>query len=60
MNDNESVFLKVTDLATVFQVTDRTVHNWIELGCPKYQVEKTVRFDLNEVREWMKTRGKKV
>lgn len=54
---NDTKLMKITDISEVFQVTERTVKNWLTQGMPKYQIGKTVRFDLDEVKEWMKTHG---
>lgn len=54
---NESKLMKINDLAEVFEVTDRTIKNWLKEGMPKYQMGKTIRFDLEEIKEWMKVRA---
>ena len=54
---DDTKLVKITDISEVFQVTDRTVKNWLNQGMPKYQVGKTIRFDIGEVKEWMKSHG---
>lgn len=55
--NNDTRLMKITDIAEAFEVTDRTVKNWLKQGLPRYQVGKILRFDLEKVKAWMETRG---
>lgn len=50
--------MKISDVAEVFDVTNRTVMNWLKLGMPRYKVGNTTRLDLDEVKEWIKNVGR--
>lgn len=56
MNNNNTL-MKVAEIAQTFDVSERTIMTWLKLGMPRYQVGKTLRFDLDKVKEWMETRG---
>lgn len=53
----DTKIMKITDIAEAFEVTDRTVKNWLKQGLPRYQVGKVLRFDLEKVKAWMETKG---
>ena len=56
MNEDTKL-MKITELSEIFQVTERTVKNWLTQGMPKYQVGRTIRFDLEKVKQWMESKG---
>lgn len=49
--------LKITELAEVLRVHVRTLRDWLKKGMPHYKVGNTLRFDLEEVKEWMKNQN---
>ena len=55
--NSDNKLMKITDIAKAFDVTDRTVKNWLKQGLPRYQAGKVLRFDLEKVKEWMESRG---
>ena len=50
--------LTVEDLAGIMQVTTRTIHNYKKDGLPYKKLGTSVRFDPDEVNEWLKTKTK--
>ena len=42
------------ELAKELKVHARTVDNWRKNGLPCIKIEKTVRFELNAVIDWLK------
>ena len=48
-----------TEIAEMFNVTTKTVENWISKGMPFYKVGGTIRYEENEVLEWFKDRSEK-
>lgn len=46
------------ELAKYLQVHDNTVYNLIKQGMPYYRVRADYRFDLEEVKVWLKERNK--
>lgn len=43
-----------TELAKEINVHPRTVLRWMKKGMPYMKVMNTTRFDLTEIKEWMK------
>ena len=50
--------LTVENLAEIMQVTTRTIHNYKSNGLPYKKLGKAIRFDPDEVNEWLKTKSK--
>lgn len=48
-------FLTVEDVEKMLQVTRGTVYNLKKKGMPFIKVGKNIRFDENEVVDWIKT-----
>ena len=46
------MFYKVTDIAKNYQVTTRTVYNWMKAGMPYRKIGSVLRFDLTDVDRW--------
>lgn len=47
-------FLTVKDLATSLQLTERHIYRLIKEGTlPHYRIGGTIRFDAEQVREWL-------
>lgn len=44
-------------LADFMAVHENTIYNWVRLGMPRIKVGNTVRYDLEEVLEWVKERN---
>ena len=45
------------DVAAYFRVGVRTVEYWMTEGMPHYKQRHVVRFDLAEVREWLRAKA---
>jgi excisionase family DNA binding protein len=55
----ESTFLKKSQVAKMFQVSERTIENWVSDGfLPAFRIGRSVRFNreaiLNKIREQQK------
>lgn len=49
--------LKADDLARTLKVSKGAVYAWVKRGLiPYLQLEKCIRFDPDEIEEWLKTR----
>lgn len=46
------------ELSSLLKVTRQTIGNWRREGMPFMKFGTTVRFDYDEVIEWLKERGK--
>lgn len=46
-------YLTREELADLYNVSVRTIYNWRQEGMPTV-IEKPVRFDLDEVKEWLR------
>lgn len=47
----------IEEVAKYLKVTPRAVYNWIhEYQLPHYKVGRCLRFEMNEIKEWLKTR----
>lgn len=49
-------FLTIKDMAHRYNVVDRTIRNWIKQGMPCIKVGNVLRFDIEEVEQWIKGR----
>ena len=49
--------LTTEELAKFMAVHENTIYNWARKGMPRIKVGNTVRYDLEEVVEWLKERG---
>jgi excisionase family DNA binding protein len=45
------------ELAKALKITVRTVYSLRQKGCPVYMIGDSPRFDLEEVREWLRKQG---
>ena len=52
----EKKLLTTNELAELMKVTTQSIYNWRKQGMPFYKIGKSVRFDLEEIREWLKTK----
>lgn len=52
MSDSPKRGAKTTDVATEFDVSVRTVHEWISKGCPCTRKPRGNLFNLGEVAKW--------
>jgi len=49
-------FVDVKTLATFLRVKQSTLYQWAELGqIPSYKVNGCLRFDMDEIKEWIKS-----
>jgi excisionase family DNA binding protein len=48
----KTTLLTIEQIAEIFQVSTRTVHRWIDGGCPVMRPGGSIRFDLEAVRGW--------
>ena len=48
--------LTTIELAEVLNVSRQTIFNWRKEGMPFYKINKAVRFDLVEIKEWLQTK----
>lgn len=48
-------YLTIEDVAEMLQVTRSTIYNFKKKGLPFIKIGKTVRFDQEEVIDWIKT-----
>lgn len=46
------------ELSSLLKVTRQTVANWRKEGLPFMKLGRSIRFDYDEVIEWLKERGK--
>ena len=53
---SEIKFLTIEDLAEMLQVTRTTIYNLKNKGLPFLKIGKNIRFDQNEVIDWIKKR----
>lgn len=51
-------FLTVEDVAEMLQVTRTTIYNLKKKGLPFIKLGKNIRFDQDEVVDWVKTNGR--
>jgi len=51
---NNMKFLTIDDVSEMLQVTRSTVYNLKKRGLPYIKLGKNIRFDQNEVVEWVK------
>jgi len=57
VNNNTSPLGKKRDVATMLNVSVRSVDNYIAEGCPHMKpTPRCVRFDLDDVRDWFKNK----
>ena len=55
----DSNILTTAEVAGLFRVHRNTVGAWVKAGMPCYRASaKHIRFDLNQVKDWMKANGK--
>ncbi|MFP4381843.1 MAG: helix-turn-helix domain-containing protein [Candidatus Sumerlaeia bacterium] len=51
--------LAASDIAEYLNVSEHTVYRWCRSGkIPFYNLESTYRFDINEFREWLRSKHK--
>lgn len=48
--------LTTIELAEVLNISRQTIFRWRKEGMPFYKISKSVRFDLEEIREWLQTK----
>ena len=51
--------IKKEDLAKELNISLSMVDKLIAQGCPKYKIGKAVRFDIDEVKNWIKEKNNK-
>lgn len=49
----ESPFLNKQQTCIYLGISNNTLDSWIQKGLPTIRIEKTVRFDKNEINRWM-------
>lgn len=49
----KAILFTVKQLADYFQVSEKTIRNWKLKGMPYKQVNQILRFDIEEVNEWI-------
>ena len=49
----ESPFLNKQQACDYLGISNNTLDSWIQKGLPTIRIEKTVRFDKNEINRWM-------
>ena len=54
MENMERIIITGKELAKYFKVSSSTVSKWKREGVPMLRLGRSVRFDLNEVTEWVK------
>jgi len=52
----EPVLLSAEELARAFQVSRETIRKISREGCPVVRVESLVRYDVEEVKSWLRSR----
>lgn len=50
--------LNKQELCEYLKVNDRTLTKWIKQGLPCYHNGRTYRFDLEEVKQWLRSEWK--
>ena len=56
MDGNKLVTTK--EMASILSVHENTLFNWAKEGMPRYKLgSNAVRYDVEEVLEWVRTRG---
>lgn len=48
--------LTTIELSQVLNVSRQSIYKWRKEGMPFYKIGTAVRFDLDEIREWLKTK----
>jgi excisionase family DNA binding protein len=51
--------IKIAELTKELDVHVNTVYKMIKQGMPHYKLEKDYRFDIEEVKNWLKERNNK-
>lgn len=46
--------LNKKEICEYFKISNTTIMKWIEQGVPHYKQGRTYRFDLDEVKAWLK------
>lgn len=49
--------IKTKELTEYLKVHENTVYNYIKLGMPHYKIGKELRFELEEVKEWLRNKN---
>lgn len=55
---SDTKFLTVEQVAELLQVTRTTIYNLKKQGLPFFKLGKNIRFDREEVIDWVKTNGR--
>lgn len=53
-------YLTIEDVAEMLQVTRGTIYNFKKKGLPFIKIGKTLRFDQEEVIDWVKSNNERV
>lgn len=48
--------VKINVVAIKYEVTTKTIRNWVKQGLPHIKVGRVLRFDMGEVDNWVKGR----
>ena len=49
--------ITVKELQEILRISRQTVMRWRKEGMPHYKYNASVRFDLEEIKEWLKEKG---
>ena len=52
----EKQLLTTIELSQVLNVSRQSIYKWRKDGMPFYKIGKAVRFDLEEIKEWLQTK----
>jgi excisionase family DNA binding protein len=50
------LLITVNELSDILKVHKNTIYNWLRQDMPHYKNGKTIRFDLEQVKEWLQSR----
>ena len=56
---SDNMLITVNELCNIMKVTRTSIDNWRKEGMPYQKFGKMVRFDKEEVMEWLKERNTK-
>lgn len=61
MTNSEKRFIDVEELASYLDISKNTVYSWVnQRRIPCFKIGRLVKFDLNEIETWIKTKRLKV
>lgn len=59
----EREYITIFDLSNMISIPSGTLRNWLyrrEMPFPVYKINRQVRFKIQEIRDWMESKGKEL